>query len=225
MKKGTCENDHTIFFIWCDSVTKSDGTVTVSQMHLLQIPRLLQDNSLTMSGPSRHKRSFSFLFIKGKRKPMRICSMNKHKWLTFTWVGCYYISAITSMSRYYSGSSSLEDIPRQNSSTLSKTKINVSVINMIKMLCKLLTCNACFWSKNGRTWCYLCTRFWVWIPVLIKMCIKYTLWIKVSPKLINVNNVTSNAAFFSRRFFFKLQFTVALLFYSPSCACAYYVLL
>lgn len=142
------------FLIWCGSVTKSDGAVTVSQMHLLQIPRLLQDNSLTMSGPSRHKRSFSFLFIKGKRKPMRICSMNKHKWLTFTWVGCYYISAIKSMSRYYSGSSSLEDIPRQNSSTLSKTEINVSVINMIKMLCKLLACNACFWSKNGRTWCY-----------------------------------------------------------------------
>lgn len=39
-----------------------------------------------------------------KTQPMRICSMNKHKWLTFTftWVGCYYSSVITDMSRYYS---------------------------------------------------------------------------------------------------------------------------
>lgn len=32
-------------------------------------------------------------------------------------------------------------------------------------------------------------------------CIKYTLWIKVSHKLINVNNVTSNAAFSAGDFF------------------------
>lgn len=57
------------FIMWRVSVTDTDGAVTVSQMHLLQIPRLLQDNSLTMSGPSRHKRSFSFLFIKGKCNP------------------------------------------------------------------------------------------------------------------------------------------------------------
>lgn len=90
------------FIMWRDGVTNTDGAVTVNQTHLLWIPRLLQDNSLTMSGRSRHKRSFSFLFIKGKRKPVHICSMNKHKWLVFTWVGCNYSYAITSNSRYYS---------------------------------------------------------------------------------------------------------------------------
>lgn len=62
----------------CDGIVSliQMGLSTVRQMHLLQIFRLLQDNSLTMSGPSRHKRFFSFLLIKGKRNP----------WVSAQWI-------------------------------------------------------------------------------------------------------------------------------------------